>query len=187
MSDRVNFNFDPVIPCFVQGFRLLAAIIILVLFLASPCLGNPLSISAIPGVSHIGDRVELSGTTEVRNILAVYLIVIGPGLDARGVCLENLNLPAGQGYFTSARVKPDGTWQYEWNTAYIAGRLEPGTYTVYVENVPVNLHRPGTSARVSTNITFVQRESPGLGSGVPFLAGTGIALAALFVRARKRT
>jgi hypothetical protein len=184
--DRENFNPGPIIHWYVQGFRPLAAMIILALFSAPLCTADPLSISASPGVSYIGDRIELSGTTEARNIIAVYLFVTGPGLDSRGVCLENLNLPAGLGYFSQARVNPDGSFRYEWNTAYLAGRLEPGTYTVYVVNAPLNLHRLGMSARAVTNVTFADRESPGLGADAVPLTGAGFALAAFLITARKR-
>jgi hypothetical protein len=186
VQNRVNFKRDMIIRWYVQGFRALAAIIILALFSAPLSAASPLSISANPGIFSIGDRVELSGTTEARDVIAVYLFVTGPGLDARGVCLENLNLPAGQGYFTSARVMPDGTWRYEWDTAYTAGRLDPGTYTVYVENVPLNLYRLGTATRIGTNITFVPRENPGLGADALPLAAGGVLLAAILIIRRKR-
>jgi hypothetical protein len=177
---------EPVKPGNRSRFRIVAVIVILAFFYIPLCLADPLSISADPGVFSLGDRVELSGTTEARDIIAVYLLIVGPGLDARGVCLENLNLPAGQGYFTSARVKPDGTWRYEWNTAYVAGNLQPGTYTVYVENVPLNLHRMGTSARAGTNLTMVRGDSPGLGADMQILAGAGMVVAALLIGAKKR-
>lgn len=130
----------------------------MVLFAAVPVAADQLTIIA-PGESHtIGDEVLLSGTSANSNIIAVYLFVTGPGLDARGVCLENLNLPAGQGYFTSASVNPDGTWHYAWNTAFLSGRLVPGTYTIYVVNVPLGLNRLGKTAMATTNVTFTGRK-----------------------------
>jgi hypothetical protein len=84
----------------------------------------------------------------------VYLLVTGPGLDPLGVTMENLNLPAGQGYFTSAHVGSGGQWEYEWNTGYMVGTLHPGTNTVHVVSVPVNMQHIARQDTAAVNITF---------------------------------
>ncbi len=153
----------------------------MVLFAAVPVTADQLTITA-PEQSHtIGDEVFLSGTTAKSNIIAVYLFVTGPGLDARGVCLENLNLPAGQGYFTSAFVNPDGTWHYAWNTAFLSGRLVPGTYTIYVVNVPLGLNRLGKTAMATTNVTFTGRKELELAPGNLILCFGGLLIAGLIL------
>jgi len=98
-----------------------------------------ISISAFPQQAHIGDVVTLNGTITGITTIAVYLFVTGPELDERGVTLDNLNIPAGRGLFTTAPVNMnDGSWTYSWDTSVILGTLNPGTYTVYVESSPLD-------------------------------------------------
>lgn len=151
----------------------------------STCGASPVSIDAYPQVCEIGEQILLSGTTSLENTIAVYLFLVGPGLDGRGVTLENINLPAGQGYFTSAHVRNDDSWVYEWNTAFIAGRLEPGTYSIYVVNVPLGLDRILKENTCSANITFIEGvETPAL--CMPYAAVSMLALLAAAFIVRKR-
>ena len=86
-----------------------------------------LTINASPPQAHFGDVVTLSGTVTGVSTIAVYLFIVGPGLDTRGVTLENLNIAAGRGLFTTAPVNlTDGCWTYRWDTSVILGTLEPG-------------------------------------------------------------
>ena len=86
-----------------------------------------LTISASPHQAHIGDIVTLNGTVSGITTIAVYLFVIGPDLDTRGVTLDNLNIPAGRGLFTTAPVQmSDGSWTYTWDTSVILGDDETG-------------------------------------------------------------
>jgi len=124
------------------------------------CASAALTIGADPVNPSMGDRVHLRGTTSRNNTIAVYLMVTGPGLDPRGVTMENLNLPAGQGYFSSARVGPGGNWEYEWNTGYMVGTLHPGTYTVHVVSVPVNMLHLASQDTSGVNITFSPPDNP---------------------------
>jgi hypothetical protein len=171
----------------VQELRnLFPLVLVLSLLLIQAGTADHLTIRTTPEWSAIGDQVEVMGTTDTKNIIAVFLFVTGPGLDRRGVCLENLNLPAGYGYFTSAHVNPDGTWRYVWNTAYLAGRLMPGTYTVYVVNLPLGLPHSGTVSYAKTNITFTKMADPGLGPDVLPLCIAGISGGAIIMYCRKR-
>jgi hypothetical protein len=98
-----------------------------------------LTISASPQQAHIGDIVTLNGTVSGITTIAVYLFVIGPDLDTRGVTLDNLNIPAGRGLFTTAPVQlSDGSWTYTWDTSVILGEMKPGRYTVYVVSSPLD-------------------------------------------------
>jgi hypothetical protein len=124
------------------------------------CTSADLSIGADPEHPSIGDQILIWGTTSRNNTIAVYLMVTGPGLDPRGVTLENLNLPAGQGYFSAAHVGPGGLWEYEWNTNYMAGTLHPGTYTVHVVSVPVNMQHLARQDTAAVNITFAAPDDP---------------------------
>jgi hypothetical protein len=108
--------------------------------IAVPCAGAvSLSISASPKDPHIGDVVFINGSITGIKTIAVYLFVTGPGLDPRGVTLENLNIPAGHGLFTTAPVHlENGSWSYTWDTSVILGTLKPGNYTIYVVSSPVD-------------------------------------------------
>ncbi|MCQ8894688.1 MAG: hypothetical protein NQU46_08705 [Methanolinea sp.] len=133
------------------------------------------SIDVQPHEARIGDRVHITGTTDGKNLIAVFLLVTGPGLDRAGVTLENIHLKAGSGYFTSAFVNPDGTFAYDWDTSFIVGHLSPGMYRIYAINVPLNLERLANSDEISvasTEVIFTKppsRELAGFGPAL-FLA-----------------
>ena len=131
------------------GFFFLAAA---VLVMAAPAAGAVgMTIDATPKNPRIGDTVILSGTVTGINTIAVYLFVTGPHLDPRGVALDNLNIPAGRGLFTTAPVNMEnGTWTYTWDTSVILGTLKPGAYTIHVVSSPVERLRfnEGESAMV---------------------------------------
>lgn len=171
----------------MQGRQQLVLLSVLVsALLIQGCAADHLTIGALSGLSAIGDRLELNGTTDAKGTIAVFLLLSGPGLDKRGVCLENLNLPAGYGYFTSAYVNPDGTWRYIWDTRYLAGRLLPGTYTVYVVNLPLGLPHSEAVSSAKTNITFTRMADPGLGADVILLCLAGISGAGLILVCRNK-
>ncbi|NMB78232.1 MAG: hypothetical protein GYA23_03975 [Methanomicrobiales archaeon] len=114
-----------------------------------------ITIFASPSQAHIGDTVILNGTVTGINTIAVYLFVTGPDLDPRGVSLENLNIAAGRGLFTTAPVAmKDGTWTYEWDTSIIVGNLKPGTYSVYVVGSPLDRLRSNPQETAVTQVTF---------------------------------
>ena len=96
-----------------------------------------ITISASPQQAHIGDIVTLNGNISGITTIAVYLFVIGPDLDTRGVTLDNLNIPAGRGLFTTAPVQlSDGrldvylgylgdSWRHETRKLYRVCRKFP--------------------------------------------------------------
>lgn len=147
-----------------------------------------ITIEATPSSPDVGDRVFITGHSATPHVIAAYLFVTGPGLDRAGVTLENLNLKAGYGHFTSAFVHPDGTFAYEWNTAFIAGRLVPGTYRIYAVDVPLNLERLTDTDEINMtffDVTFTERPSTDipLGWGMPLSA---LAFSAGVVAMRRR-
>lgn len=157
------------------------------IFLAGPATGA-ITIDAEPGTPCIGERVHISGISTIPNTIAVYLFVTGPGLNRAGVTLENLHLQAGSGYFTSAFVNPNGSFEYEWDTGFIVGHLIPATYRVYVVNVPLNLDRLTDMDDISvsyTDVTFSRPPSPELAVpwGVPAVS---LAFAAAFLASRRK-
>jgi hypothetical protein len=121
-----------------------------------------LNISATPGNPHIGDIVTINGTVTGIKTIAVYLFVTGPDLDVRGVTLDNLNIPAGRGLFTTAPVHmEDGSWTYPWDTSVILGTLKPGNYTIFVVSSPVDHLRFEDANYASTEVHFLPSENPG--------------------------
>lgn len=182
-----SLNQEPPTHLYVQELRYLFPLaLVLSVLLIQAGTADHLTIGALPELPAIGDRVVLSGTTDAEDIIAVFLFVAGPGLDRRGVCLENLNLPAGHGYFTSAHVNPDRTWNYEWDTGYLAGRLIPGTYTLYVVNLPIGLPNSETASYAETNITFTRMPDPGLAPDILPLCIAGISGGAIIIYRRKK-
>ena len=128
----------------------------LILLLLPPAGAVALTLNAAPAHPHVGDVVTLHGQVTGTNTIAVYLFLSGPGLDPRGVTLENLNIPAGRGLFTTAPVNmSDGTWTYVWDTSVILGNLEPGTYTVYEVSSPVDRLRYSHGDYATTDVTFL--------------------------------
>ena len=140
-----------------------------------------LTISASPRLAHIGDVVTINGTVSGITTIAAYLFVTGPDLDTRGVTLENLNIPAGRGLFTTAPVQlSDGSWTYTWDTSVILGTMTPGKYTVYVVSSPVDRLRYVRDDVATVDIEFLASDKPvteiPLEPAIPLIA-VGIAAA----------
>ncbi|MDO8873530.1 MAG: hypothetical protein Q7V05_12505 [Methanoregula sp.] len=120
-----------------------------------------LTLNTSENEAHIGDTITLSGTVTGIKTIAVYLFVIGPDLDNRGVTLDNLNIPAGRGLFTTTPVHlGNGTWSYTWDTAVILGNLKPGTYTVHVVSSPIDRLRFVKGEYATAEIVFYPSEAP---------------------------
>jgi hypothetical protein len=99
-----------------------------ILFLA----GNA---AASPGIQvAMGDDVSLSGYATSGPY--VYLFLTGPNLPVNGVALHDISRRADQGGFTRVSVDGDDHWSYTWHTGSIGGRLDEGTYTIWVVSGP---------------------------------------------------
>jgi len=120
-----------------------------------------LTISASPQQAHIGDVITINGTVSGIATIAVYLFVTGPDLDTRGVTLDNLNIPAGRGLFTTAPVRlSDGSWTYTWDTSVILGTMTPGKYTIYVVSSPVDRLRNVREDLATVEVEFLAPDKP---------------------------
>ena len=140
----------------MRGRFCILAVVILLVVLGGLGGAQTVTIAASPAEVHIGDTVILNGTGSGIHTIAVYLFVIGPDLDSRGVTLENLHIPAGHGLFTTAPVNLEsGTWHYAWDTSVILGTMNPGKYTVYVVTSPVDRERFGSDGYASAQVTFL--------------------------------
>lgn len=87
----------------------------------------------------LGDTVPLSGYASGSQW--VYLFLTGPNLPVNGVPLNDITKRADQGYFTKVPLDGNDHWSYKWSTANLGGRLDEGTYTIWVVNGPNDLSR----------------------------------------------
>jgi multisubunit Na+/H+ antiporter MnhF subunit len=134
---------------------------LLVVMVTPVAASTDISISAFPQQAHIGEVVTLNGSISGITTIAVYLFVTGPELDVRGVTLDNLNIPAGRGLFTTAPVNMrDGSWTYTWDTSVILGTLEPGKYTIYVESSPLDRLRYMSGEYATVDVEFLPSDKP---------------------------
>jgi hypothetical protein len=93
------------------------------------------SVSAASGIqASSGEVIPLSGYSYGSQ--TVYLFLTGPNLPVNGVALNDITKRADQGGFTRVQVDGDDHWSYKWGTANIGGRLDDGTYTIWVVNGP---------------------------------------------------
>jgi len=145
----------------MKGMRLLFVLTAL-LFIALPVsAAATLTINATPQTARIGETIVLNGTVTGTSTIAVFLFLTGGGLDTRGVALDNLNIPAGGGMFTTAPVQlADGTWTYSWDTSVILGTLKPGKYMIYVVDRPVDRLRPVMPQYATAEVEFYPAAHP---------------------------
>ncbi len=87
--------------------------------------------------AYIGETIPLQGYSYGSS--TVWLFLTGPNLPAHGVALNNIYARADEGHFTKVNVDSNDHWVYKWDTSSIGGRLDDGTYTVWVVNGPNDL------------------------------------------------
>lgn len=109
-------------------FRCLATFVLLLLFCLLPAAGIEAA---------LGEVVPLEGYSSGSNY--VYLFLTGPNLPANGVQLNDITRRADQGHFTKVAVDSNDHWSYKWSTTNVNGRLDAGTYTIWVVNGPNDL------------------------------------------------
>ncbi len=103
--------------------------------LALACLLIITSVSAAPGIqASFGDIIPLSGYSYSSQ--TVYLYLTGPNLPVNGVALNDISKRAEDGGFTQVQVDSNDRWSYKWGTGSIGGRLDEGTYTIWVVSGP---------------------------------------------------
>lgn len=117
-----------------------AGVIFLVCLFASlvvsPAAGYAYSQTTQTFEGYLGDTIDLSGPS--YNSKEVYLFLTGPGLPDDGVTLTDTSKLAAQGQFTMVDVDSNQQWSVKWDTSRIENNIDPGTYTVYVVNAPVD-------------------------------------------------
>jgi len=103
-------------------------------FLVIGCL---LLVASVAGLqAYMGDTIPLQGYSYESQ--TVYLFLTGPNLPANGVALNDITARADQGHFTQVSVDSNDHWVYKWGTNSVGGRLDAGTYTVWVANSPTD-------------------------------------------------
>jgi hypothetical protein len=145
----MEMHLFPLRSCTLACLYLLATCSLLG-FICSPVMAADLNIEA-----ELGDTINLHGVSYVGD--RVYLFMTGPGLPENGVMLTDVSQRADQGHFTLIDLNNQG-WSMKWNTARIQNEIDPGTYTVYVSNEPVDKAHLGGSNTYKTLEVFF-RES----------------------------
>jgi hypothetical protein len=129
--------------------KTLVGILLVIAFVAAPAA----AVTAYPG-----SEITLTGTSTGSD--TVYLFITGPNLPSAGGRLEDPDTPVQTGdpeSFTTVTVDADDRWTYRWRTGE-AG-LDPGTYTVYAVDAPVD--RSDLSGRGYTTIPVTLGTPPG--------------------------
>mgnify|MGYP005832074677 CR=1 FL=1 len=137
----------------------LAAIVLLLPLFA---VAATAAITAYPG-----SVVTLTGTSTGSD--TVYLFVTGPNLPASGGRLESPGTPVRSGdagSFTTVAVGADERWTYRWRTGDTG--LDPGTYTVYVVDAPVDRSDLSGHAYTAISVTLgIPPETPATVAATP--------------------
>lgn len=110
----------------------------------------------------LGDEVEIAGYASSGPY--VYLFLTGPNLPVNGVALHDISKRADQGGFTKVSVDGDDHWAYTWHTGSIGGRLDEGTYMVWVVSGPNDRSNLATADFKTIDVTlgepFVSVDTP---------------------------
>ena len=110
---------------------------------------------------YLGDVIGLQGVSNQGT--SVYLFMTGPGLPTDGVTLTDVTEQAAQGQFTVVDLDSSGHWSMQWDTSRIAQSIDPGTYTVYVTQYPVDYSHLGSSSTYKTLAVYLK--DPGTHTG----------------------
>ena len=117
--------------------------------------------------AYSGETIPLQGYSYGSS--TVWLFLTGPNLPANGVALDDINARADQGHFTKVNVDSNDHWTYKWSTNSIGGRLDTGTYTVWVASGPNDRSR---LSGVDYSTISVSLGSPGIALTTPMTPGT---------------
>jgi hypothetical protein len=115
---------------------------------------------------YLGDTITLTGYSPGSPV--IYLFLTGPNLPSNGVALDDLTSRADQGGLTRVQVDDDDHWVYRWDTHAVGGRLDPGTYTVWITSEPVDLSRIGGAGYRTMSVTL---QRPGISTSPPVAPG----------------
>jgi hypothetical protein len=132
------------------------------------------------------DSVTFSGTNTGSD--TTYLFITGPNLKTTGAQIQSLHpgqspvIDGDASTFQAARVGPDKTWSYTWDTHNVM--IDSGMYTVYAASTPRDLpninstHFDGISIIMVPPGGMVQPADTDPSNGSDGSAGTGVSIAA---------
>jgi PEGA domain len=113
------------------------------------------SAAASPGIrTALGDEVTIAGYSTAGPY--VYLFLTGPNLPENGVALHDISKRADQGWFTKVSVDGDDHWTYTWHTGSMGGRLDEGTYTIWVVDGPNDRSRLAWADYQTISVTLTK-------------------------------
>ena len=146
--------------------RSYSTLVILLFF--TGCLALTTPVSASEGIeAYYGDTITLQGYSYGSPM--VYLFLTGPNLPVNGVALNDLFARADEGHFTTVSVDDNDHWVYKWATNIMNGRLDEGTYTVWVVNGPADRSRLDTQEYTTISIHL---NTPVITTNTPSIPGT---------------
>lgn len=151
-SDMITALMD---MCCVKKPSITVTVLLACLFLAG-------TVSAGGIQAYVGDVVPLSGYSVSSN--NVYLFLTGPNLPVNGVALNDITKLSEEGGFKVVPVMGgDDSWSYKWGTSNINGRLDDGTYTVWVADCPCDRAHLQNANYGTISVTL---GSPGISAGI---------------------
>ena len=106
---------------------------------------------------YLGDTIALQGESYSGN--QVYMFMTGPGLPENGVTLTDVTQRADQGQFTIVPLDNTQHYLFKWNTQRIHTEIDPGTYTVYVVNEPVDKAHLGSTSSYQTLSVYLKKDT----------------------------
>jgi hypothetical protein len=145
-------------------------VVIVLVTLVGLWVAAPISAASDTIEAAMGDTINLHGVSSSSD--RIYLFLTGPNLPANGVPLNDLTQRADQGAFTIVDVGSDQKWTYQWDTSRVNGRIDYGSYTVYVVADPVDRSRLGGHPFSTLSVCLT---NPGL-SGISISGGSSYTL-----------
>ncbi len=137
-----------IVMCMTLSRPVSSKIRVVVLFLLLACCASP----ALGIEAALGETIPLSGYSPTSQ--TVYLFLTGPNLPVNGVMLNAVTQRADEGHFTKVPVDSNDYWSYQWNTGNVGGRLDAGTYTVWVVNGPNDRSRLSQAEYRTLSVTL---------------------------------
>jgi hypothetical protein len=132
------------------------------------------------------DTVTFSGTNTGSG--TTYLFITGPNLKPNGAQIQSIHpgqspvIDGDASTFQAARVGPDNTWSYTWDTHNVM--IDSGMYTVYAASTPRDLphinstHFDRISLIMAPPRSVVRPADTDTSNGNNASAGTGVTIAA---------
>jgi len=124
------------------------------------------------------DTVTFSGTNTGSG--TTYLFITGPNLKTNGSQIQSIYpgqspvIDEDASTFLAARVGPDNTWSYTWDTHNVM--IDSGTYTVYAASTPRDL--PHINSTYFDRISFIMARPRGTVPPADTVTSTGAATTA---------